>query len=67
MSDYTYQNGFFADKDSLPPGDPQKVVKGAYYEKEFQAIETAVNSKANAANPVITGTLQGGTINGGTF
>jgi hypothetical protein len=67
MTDYNYQNGKFADKDTLPPGDPQKVIKGSDFEPEFGAIETAVNSKPNAANPVITGTLQGGTIDGGTF
>lgn len=67
MTDYSYQNGKFADKDSLPPGDPQKVIKGSDFEPEFENIETAVNSKTNSANPVITGTLQGGTIDGGTF
>ena len=67
MTDYVYQNGKFSGKDTLPPGDPQKFIKGADYEPEFAGIEAAVNSKVNIANPVITGTLSGGIIDGGTF
>ena len=67
MSEYNYQNGKFSGKDTLPPGDTQKVIRGSDFEPEFVNIETAVNSKANSANPVITGTVSGGTIDGGTF
>lgn len=67
MADYNYQNGKFGDKDSLPQGDPQKVIRGSDFEQEFPAIENAVNSKMNSANPVMTGTLSGGIIDGGTF
>ena len=67
MSNYDYQNGKFSDKDALPPGDPQKVIRGQDFEDEFPAIETAVNSKVNTANPAITGTLTGGTIDVGVF
>jgi hypothetical protein len=67
MSDYNYQNGKFSDKDSLPPGDPQKTIFGQDFEDEFPNIEVAVNSKLNIANPVFTGTMQGGIIDGGTY
>ena len=67
MSNYTYQTGKFINKDTLPPGDPNKVVKGADFEPEFTSIQTAVNSKLNSSDPVITGTLSGGVIDGGTF
>ena len=67
MTDYNYTDGKFGDKDTLPPGDPQKVIRGSDFETEFPNIEAAVNSKTNSANPVITGTLSGGIIDGGTF
>jgi hypothetical protein len=62
MTDYNYQTGKFSDKDSLPPGDPNKIVRGQDFEDEFPDIETAVNSKLNSANPIFTGILQGPTI-----
>lgn len=55
MSDYTYTEGFAA-KDALPSGDADKVIKGTELEAEFDAIETAVNSKADKAGPTFTGT-----------
>ena len=78
MTDYNYQNGKFSDKDSLPPGDPQKVIRCQDFEEEFPDVEVAVNSKLNSANPVFTGTLSGpiititgtmtaGRIEGGTW
>ena len=67
MANYDYQTGKFSDKDSLPPGDAAKIIRGQDFEDEFPFIATAVNSKVNTANPAITGTLTGGIINGGTF
>jgi hypothetical protein len=67
MSDYSYQTGKFSDKDLLQPGDPNKTIYGADFEPEFLNIQTAVNSKLNIANPTFTGTMSGGTINGGTY
>jgi hypothetical protein len=67
MSNYVYQTGKFINKDSLPPGDPNKVVKGADFEPEFTGLQVAVNSKLNSANPTFTGTMNGGVIDGGTF
>ena len=78
MSNYNYQNGKFSDKDTLPPGDPNKTIRGQDFEDEFPDIEIAVNSKLNTANPVfsgimtgpvitITGTMTAGLVDGGTF
>ncbi len=67
MSDYDYQNGKFSGKDALPPGDPQKIIRGQDFEDEFPAIEIAVNSKLNTDNPTFTGTMSGGILDGGTY
>ena len=67
MTDYNYQNGKFSDKDSLPPGDPAKIIRGQDFEDEFPNVEDAVNSKLNTANPAFTGIMSGGTIYGGTY
>ena len=46
----------FAAKDALLSGDPNKIVKGTEINDEFDAIQTAVNSKANIQSPTFTGT-----------
>ena len=77
MSNYTPTTNF-ADKDSLPSGDPAKIIKGSEFTVEFNNIATAVASKADTANPTFTGTvtiadlnfigtLETGTIDGGTY
>ena len=71
MSSYTKTTNFTA-KDTLPSGNASKVVRGAEFDVEFSAIQTAVNSKANTASPTITGTVtiptvDGATISGGTY
>ena len=77
MSNYTKTTNF-ATKDSLASGDPAKIVKGTEINAEFDNIATAVNSKANKADPAFTGTmtavtvnvsgtLTAGTITGGAF
>lgn len=46
MADYNRANpNFFGDKDALPSGDPNKVVVGAEFDTEFNAVAAAVNSK----------------------
>lgn len=55
MSDYTITTDFGA-KDALNTGDSGKVVKGAEFTTEFEAIKTAVNSKSDKASPTFTGT-----------
>lgn len=56
MSNYTKATNFTS-KDSLVSGNALKVVKGAEVDAEFDAIETAVNSKSNTAGPTFTGTV----------
>lgn len=46
----------FAIKDGLPSGDPSKKVRGSEIDAEFEALETAVNSKVDASSGVMTGT-----------
>ena len=55
MSNYSKTTDFAA-KDALLTGDPNKIVKGTEINDEFDAIQTAVNSKANANNTALTGT-----------
>ena len=54
MANYTKATDFAA-KDGLTSGDPAKIVKGAEIDDEFNAIVTAVNSKANTNSPAFTG------------
>lgn len=46
----------FTQKDSLPVGDNQKKVKGAEFDVEFNAIVTAIASKANETDAALGGT-----------
>ena len=55
MSSYTKSTDF-ASKDALLTGNPLKVVKGTEIDDEFNAIQTAVNSKADANSPALSGT-----------
>jgi len=56
MTDYTKATNF-ATKDSLPSGNPAKIVKGTEIDTEFNNIATAIATKANRASPTFTGTL----------
>jgi hypothetical protein len=47
----------FAEKDSLPSGDPNKLVKGTEHNSEYDAIAAAVATKADTASPTFTGTV----------
>jgi hypothetical protein len=55
MSNYTKLTDF-ASKDSLSTGNAAKIVKGQEIDDEFEAIETAVGTKADLASPTFTGT-----------
>jgi hypothetical protein len=55
MTDYTKLTDF-ASKDALPSGNAAKIVKGTEIDDEFEAIETAVGTKADLASPTFTGT-----------
>lgn len=61
MTDYTKATNF-ATKDSLPSGNPAKIVKGTEIDTEFNNIATAIATKANKASPVFTGTLTAANI-----
>jgi hypothetical protein len=63
MTDYTKLTDF-ASKDTLVTGNAAKIVKGTEIDDEFEAIETAVATKANLASPIFTGTpsLPTGTV-----
>jgi len=54
MSNYT-QSTNFATKDSLPTGDPLKIVKGTEINTEFVNISTAIATKADLTSPTFTG------------
>lgn len=62
MSDYIKLTDF-STKDALPSGDPSKVVKGSEIDDEFDAIQTAIATKAD----VVAGELENIVVNGGTF
>lgn len=77
MSNYTKTTNFTA-KDTLPTGNAAKIIKGTDFDTEFDALVTAVASKADTANPTFTGTvtiptlnvsgtLTAGLISGGTY
>ena len=72
MSNYVKSTNFTA-KDSLPTGDANKVVRGSEFDTEFDAIATAVGTKADLAGPTFTGTATfanltvSGTVTAGTI
>jgi hypothetical protein len=65
MANYTKATNFLA-KDSLATGDPAKIIKGSEFDTEFNALQTAVNSKANSISPAFTGTPTAPTATSGT-
>ena len=65
MSNYT-QSTNFATKDSLPSGDPLKIVKGTEINTEFVNIAVAIATKADLASPTFTGTPAAPTASSGT-
>ena len=65
MSNYSKTTDFAA-KDALTTGNANKIVKGTEIDDEFEAIQTAVNSKANNNNATLTGTPTAPTATFGT-
>ena len=65
MSSYTKSTNF-ASKDALLTGNPLKVIKGTEIDDEYNAIQTAVNSKADTNSPALTGTPTAPTATTGT-
>lgn len=77
MANYTKATNF-AVKDTLASGNPAKIIKGSEIDSEYNAIQTAIGTKADTASPTftgtvtaatvnVTGTLTAGTIDGGTY
>ena len=64
MSNYT-QSTNFATKDSLPSGDPLKIVKGTEINTEFNNISVAIATKADLVSPTFTGTPAAPTASAG--
>ncbi len=56
MSNYTKATNF-ATKDTLPSGNPLKIVRGVEIDTEFNSIATAILSKADSISPTFTGTV----------
>jgi hypothetical protein len=67
--DYSYTNGSFSDRDSLPANDPDKLITGALFETEYQQIRDAMDVQLNSNAPVFgpAAIIQSGTFDGGTF
>jgi hypothetical protein len=65
MSNYTKTTNFLA-KDSLPDSDSGKIIKGSEFDTEFNALQTAVNTKADLASPALTGVPTAPTATAGT-
>jgi len=76
MSNYTKSTNFAA-KDALNSGNAGKIIKGTEINTEYDAIASAITSKADANNATLTGsatavnlTVSGtftATIDGGTY
>lgn len=67
MSDYIKTTNFSA-KDSLPSGNPSKIVYGAEIDTEFDNIETAIATKYDSSTlPIITIQLSNLTAGTPTF
>jgi hypothetical protein len=55
MANYVKATNFTA-KDSLPSGNSSKIVKGAELDTEYNAVASAISSKADINSPAFTGT-----------
>lgn len=62
MSDYTKTTNFTA-KDALTTGDPLKLIKGSYFDTEFDAIAVAVATKYDTNDLSSQAQAQAGTNN----
>jgi len=66
MTNYVKSTNFTV-KDSLPTGDTNKVIRGSEFDTEFDAIQTAVGTKADLAGPIFTGTATFDNLSDGTI
>lgn len=62
MAEYVYgtsgNTATFGSRDTLPPGNAQKVVSGSQFDTEFVAVQ---NGKLDKEGNDFTGTIDGGT------
>jgi hypothetical protein len=65
MSNYVKATNF-AVKDALASGNPAKIIKGTEIDTEYNAIASAISSKADLNSPTFTGTPAGPTASFGT-
>jgi hypothetical protein len=65
LSNYTKATNF-AIKDGLTTTDPAKVIKGTEIDNEYNAISSAISSKADVNSPSLTGTPTAPTATAGT-
>lgn len=65
MANYTKATNF-ASKDSLLTGNPSKLIRGSEIDSEFNAISTAIATKADTNSPTFTGTPTVPTASAGT-
>jgi len=76
MSNYTKSTNFAA-KDALNSGNAGKIIKGTEINTEYDAIASAITSKADANNSTLTGSATAvnlsvsgtftATVDGGTY
>lgn len=65
MGNYVKATNFYT-KDALPTGTPAKIIQGAEIDAEFNAIATAITSKADTTSPTFTGSPLAPTASAGT-
>ncbi len=65
MSNYVKATNF-AVKDGLSTGNPAKIIKGTEIDTEYNAIASAISSKADLNSPTFTGTPAGPTASTAT-
>jgi hypothetical protein len=65
MANYVKATNFYT-KDALLTGNPAKIIKGAEIDDEYNAIATAITSKADTTSPTFTGTPIAPTAGAGT-
>ena len=54
MADYSKTTNFGA-KDTLPSGNSGKIISGGEFDTEFNALQTAIATKADLISPALTG------------
>ena len=61
MADYSKTTNFGA-KDTLPSGNSGKIISGGEFDTEFNALQTAIATKADLISPALTGSASAQTL-----